>query len=139
MNKIIVKDVENYDKKFYNEPVLYKNFDMLVVKYKTDTFEYEPFRTDLEKDLLLILNNEFFKIKIVNENVIIFTFKNNDVLFNFNYILEVIKKFNTYNFFIKYNNLSSLENLFKVCIKNEIKKIVDPDYGHLLMIKKIKK
>jgi len=138
MSKTIVKNVENYDKKFYNEPVLYKNYDKLVIKYKTETFEYEPFRSEIEKELLLLLDNESFKIKIKNDNIIIFTFKNNDILFNFNYILEVVKKFKTKNFFIKYNNLNCLENILKVCVKNEIKQIIDPYYGYLLMIKKIK-
>lgn len=136
MSKLIVQHIDFYNKNFYNEPVLYRDDDTLIVKFKTNTYEYEPYRTDIEKELNKMIDKNFFKIKISNDNIIILTFKENDVLYNFNQIILIIKKFKEFNIFIKYKNLRNLGDILKPCLKKEIKFIQDQVYGKLLMIGK---
>lgn len=138
MSEIIVKDIETYNENFYNLPVLYRKNDILIVKYKTEEYFYEPFRTELEKELNGILDDKFFKIIVSkDEKIIILTFKENDILYNFNALIEIVNSYKDKTFFIKIKNAIILDKLFKSCTKRKIKYILDPIFGNLLMLHKV--
>lgn len=123
-----------YNENFYNYPTLYKKNDSLIVKYKTGSFIYEPFRNDIEIQINEIIDDNF-NVKVFYDKIIILTFKEDDLFYNFNTIIKIVNKFDNYTIFIKYKDLKLLGDLFESCNK-QVSYIIDNAYNKVICIKK---